>query len=79
MAATRTQIYLTVEQRRRLDALARAEGITLAQVIRTAVDEYLDDAAPDPHEALKATFGAIPDLAVPDRREWDEREARLRG
>jgi hypothetical protein len=76
MAALRTQIYLTSEQRRRLDALARAEGRPLAGVIREAVDEYLDRVAPDAEEALAATFGAAPGFAVPSRAEWDHRGVR---
>ena len=41
MAATRTQIYLTVEQRRSLDARSRVTGDPLAKLIREAVDAYL--------------------------------------
>jgi Ribbon-helix-helix protein, copG family len=79
MAALRTQIYLTSDQRRRLDAIARAEGRPLAGVIRDAVDEYLDQIAPDPEEALARTFGAAPGFALPSRAEWDERGARHAG
>lgn len=35
-----TQIYLTEQQRRRNDELASAEGMTMAEVIRRAVDGY---------------------------------------
>lgn len=70
MAATRTQIYLTAEQRERLDALARQHGKALAELVREAVDEYLDH-VPNPRRALDATFGALPDLDVPPRGEWD--------
>ena len=41
MAATRTQIYLTTEQRRRLDDRGRQTGLGLAEMIREAVDAYL--------------------------------------
>lgn len=71
MAATRTQIYLTEEQRARLDALGRREGKPLAELIRAAVDEYLAHETPDAEAALDATFGALPDLEVPSRGEWD--------
>ncbi|MEX2458198.1 MAG: CopG family transcriptional regulator [Actinomycetota bacterium] len=71
MPATRTQIYLTAEQRRRLDQLARGRDASLAEVIRDAVDAYLERVAPDPSEALEATFGALPRLKVPPRDEWD--------
>ena len=30
MAPTRTQVYLTEDQRRMIDEIARAEGVTLA-------------------------------------------------
>ena len=42
LAATRTQIYLTADQRKHLDELGRREGKTLAQLIREAVDRYLE-------------------------------------
>ena len=70
MSATRTQIYLTEAQRRRIDELADAEGVTMAEVVRRALDSYLaleGDAA----AALLATFGADPDATQPDRTEWE--------
>ncbi|HMJ02666.1 MAG TPA: ribbon-helix-helix domain-containing protein [Conexibacter sp.] len=70
MAATRTQIYLTTEQRERLDALARQHRKPLAELVRAAVDDYLEH-TPSPHQALDATFGVLPDLDVPPRSEWD--------
>jgi predicted DNA-binding protein len=70
MSATRTQIYLTAEQRRRIDQVAAARGITLAEVVRNALDAYLTDDV-DPSDALAATFGAVPDASVPSRDEWD--------
>ncbi len=69
MSATRTQVYLTEEQRRRIDLVAKASGVTMAEVIRRALDEYLSE-EPDPSAVLVATFGADPDLAVPSRDEW---------
>ncbi|MCI0634273.1 MAG: ribbon-helix-helix domain-containing protein [Actinobacteria bacterium] len=73
MPSTRTQIYLTAEQRTKLDALAKREHKTLAELIREAVDLYLE-ARPDSKALdmiLAETFGAIPDLEVPPRSEWD--------
>lgn len=67
--STRTQIYLTDEQRRRIDELASAEGVTMAEIIRRAVDGYLEDQA-DPSAALAATFGSAPGLEIPSRDEW---------
>ena len=69
MAATRTQVYLTEDQRRRIDDIAKAEGITLAEVIRRALDAYLN-AERDAAVALAATFGADPDARAPNRDEW---------
>jgi hypothetical protein len=71
MSATRTQVYLTEEQRRRIDALADAEGVTMAEIVRRALDAYLEEGNQDPTPALAATFGADPDLAPPSRDEWD--------
>lgn len=68
--STRTQIYLTDEQRRRISELAESEGLTMAEIIRRALDGYLDDLA-NPEPALTATFGADPDFSVPSRDDWD--------
>ena len=66
--AQRTQIYLTDEQRARIDALAAQRHVTMAEVVRRALDAYL--AADD---ELEATFGAAPGIAasVPSRDEWE--------
>ncbi|TMD15889.1 MAG: ribbon-helix-helix protein, CopG family [Chloroflexi bacterium] len=71
MASRRTQIYLTVEQRRRLDERRRREKRTLAELVREAVDGYLADRSADAATALSSTFGALPELRVPSRDEWD--------
>ena len=71
MAARRTQIYLTVEQRRRLDERRRREKRTLAELIREAVDGYLADRSTDVAASLRSTYGALPELRVPSRDEWD--------
>lgn len=71
MPATRTQVYLTEEQRRGIDEIAEEEGVTLAEVVRRAVDRYLATDRPDPGRVLAETFGADPDAAVPSRDEWD--------
>lgn len=69
MSATRTQIYLTAEQRRRIDQLTAAEGVPMAEVIRRALDEYLD-AELDASTVLAQTFGADPDAEAPSRDAW---------
>lgn len=71
MAATRTQVYFSAEQRRRIDTMAEREGKTLAEVVREAVDAYVAAAAPDADAVLDETFASMPDLEVPSRAEWD--------
>jgi hypothetical protein len=71
MSATRTQIYLTEQQRRQIDVIAEARGLSLAEVIRQAVDRYLTENAVDPTIALTSTFGGDPLIELPDREEWD--------
>ncbi len=71
MSAVRTQVYLTEEQRTRIDAVVAETGGTLAEVVRAALDEYLAHQVPDARSALDATFGVDPKIAVPSRSEWD--------
>lgn len=71
MPATRTQIYLTTEQRRRLDARRKRERRSLASLIREAIDSYLSKDNSEAQAALDAAFGALPNLEVPPRSEWD--------
>ncbi len=70
MGATRTQVYLTQDQRRMIDELVQAEGVTLAEVVRRALDAYLY-AERDTNLVLKSTFGADPGAAMPGRDDWD--------
>jgi Ribbon-helix-helix protein, copG family len=71
MSSTRTQIYLTEEQRERIDEVVAAEGVTLAEVIRRALDDYFDRHLQDARPALASTFGSEPEISVPSRDEWD--------
>ena len=71
MSSTRTQIYLTDDQRRRLDARGRRSGQPLARMIREAVDAYLADDRPDVEVLLDETFGTLPELETPGRDEWE--------
>jgi predicted DNA-binding protein len=66
MAATRTQVYLTAEQRDRLDERGARTGLGLAEMIRRAVDEYLGEQG-DVQAALDETYGSLPELHVPAR------------
>ena len=66
MSSTRTQIYLTKEQRDRLDERGAQTGLGLAEMIRRAVDDYLGDQG-DMQAALDETFGVLTDLELPAR------------
>jgi Ribbon-helix-helix protein, copG family len=68
--ATRTQIYLTDEQRAGLPERARATGRPVSELVREAIDVLL--AADDD---LDTTFGSAPGfgLKVPSRDEWERR------
>jgi hypothetical protein len=70
MAAVRTQLYLTEQQRVRLSDRAQRQGVGMAQLIRDAIDSFLAT-----EDDLEATFGAAPDIArnVPSRDEWERR------
>ena len=53
-------------QRSRIDRAAAAEGVTMAEVIRRAVDEYVTDDV-ETATALAATFGAEPSAQTRSR------------
>jgi len=76
MAALRTQIYLTSEQRRELDSISERDGSSLAELIREAVDEYLGVRPAHVDTVLEDSFGAIPAASAPPRSEWDKRVGR---
>ena len=78
MGATRTQIYLTPDQRKRLDTRRKREHKTLAAIVREAIDAYLGtERKTDYQKVLDETFGSLPNLEVPSRDEWEERARRL--
>lgn len=56
----REPVPLTPDQRRRIDQVAQAEGVTLAEVVRRAVDAYLAEAHVDADQALAATSVPTP-------------------
>lgn len=64
-------MYLSEDQRKRVDDMAKSEGVTMAEVVRRALDAYLVGSIADAADALAATFGADPDAQLPDRGEWD--------
>jgi predicted DNA-binding protein len=75
MASRRTQLYLTDEQRRRLDVMGKRKHKKMAEMVREAVTVYLAGSGADLETALAATFGSMPDLDVPSRDEWDRRSS----
>jgi hypothetical protein len=73
----RTQLYLTSEQRRRLDQRAADAGVPMAEVVRQILDQVLaiDDGAADARvAAVQATAGVLADAD-----DWPEWLARVRG
>lgn len=76
----RTNIYLTPELRDALDARARAEGVSRAEVIRRLLDQALRDEIDDLQSdlaAIDAAFGALRDEDVDLDRTDGARAAHL--
>ena len=77
----RTQIYLTQEERKALRTLAERDNKSQSELIREAIDRYIDDELKevDAIEILEKTFGIWADRDDLDsfvetlRRETDER------
>lgn len=69
----RTQIYIDEDQDARLEQRARAERTTRSSLIRAAIDAFLreDGDRSALQAALDETAGALPDLEVPSRDEWE--------
>ena len=60
----RTQVQFTPEQARRLRALARREGVSVAELVRRSVDRLLSDEAGTPaarYQAASRLVGAFQD------------------
>lgn len=67
----RTQIYLGEEQDRKLAERARSTARTRSDLIREALDRYLDGDSEEArlsafHEAVRVTAGAVPRLPKGD-------------
>lgn len=67
----RTQVLLTVEQRRRLERIALRRGTSVGAVIRHAIERYTPD-SDDDEEDLDVVFGL--DLPVGD---WSDMKAEI--
>ena len=55
----RTQITLTEEQHRRLARVARARGVSMAEVIRQAVDRVVPDEGQERRERWERALAAV--------------------
>jgi hypothetical protein len=55
----RTQIQLSSEQARRIRAMARREGVSMAEIIRRAVDALPTTAAPEREALWASAAGAL--------------------
>jgi len=81
MMMERTQIYLTQEERKGLKTLAERDNKSQSELIREAIDRYIDDELKemDAAEILEKTFGIWADRDDLDsfvetmRREANER------
>jgi len=76
----RTQIYLTDREQTAVKSIARRLGKTQSEVIRTAVDRFIDRESPSSRlDLLRSARGLWSDRRdLPDadalRREWDRLE-----
>jgi len=77
----RTQIYLPEEDYRSLREASQLQGVTLAELIRRAVERYLrEEKASNLNEALRASCGcwgdrdeSTQDIVRTMRHEWRDR------
>lgn len=75
----RTNLYLDERQTAALDQVARAEGVSRAEVVRRLIDRGLASKSTDLDDdlaAIDASFGTMPEVG-PRGREPDERAAHL--
>lgn len=78
----RLQILLDDERHRRISAVARERGVSVATVVREAIDRGVIDAAGPKRAAARRVLDA-PDMPVPEveslREELDELRGRHAG
>lgn len=60
----RTQIYLTQVQQKRLQLAARGAAVTKSELIRRAIDQFLDQQAPPSAEGKAQRLSGIAGLWV---------------
>lgn len=66
----RTNLYLDERQTAALDVMARAQGVSRAEVVRRLIDDALGDGRSrldSDLDAIDAAFGIDPDFPMPDR------------
>ena len=75
----RTQIYLTEQQRDELAAMAQTKGINQSELIRQAIDSFIDQAGESHRQAVLAKAAGLwkgrddlPDFETA-RANWDRR------
>ena len=83
----RTQAYLTKSQKAQLQHISVVRGVSVAQLIREAVDEFLQDSKSDDafEQALEGAFGLWKDHEIEDstaymrhlRDGWEKRSQRM--
>lgn len=70
----RTNLYLEDRQTIALDAMARAQGLSRAEVVRRLIDDALFDGASrldGDLDAIIGAFGVAPDFPMPDRSDGE--------
>ena len=82
----RTQIYLDERQKVKLDRLSAERRITVSDLVRQAIDQYLGRDRSGIGSALEASFGIWKDrddigkgsaYVTRLRREWEQRAKRI--
>ncbi len=83
----RTQAYLTKSQKAQLQHISVVRGVSVAQLIREAVDEFLQHSKSDDafEQALASAFGLWKDHGIEDSTEyvrylrsgWEDRSERM--
>lgn len=86
VSMVRTQIYLNEDQKEALERLSAERHVSMAELIRTAIDQLIDEDRMQGHRlesALKKSFGLWKDRSDEEieascgpRASWAERSAR---
>ena len=83
----RTQIYLNQTIKKELNRISQNRRVTVSELIRQAIEQFLQEGSPKFDEALKKSFGLwsgrkdIDDTSTyvrKARQEWAKREQRVK-